>query len=326
MRVAEVTRFGPPEVLMTSHRPDPVPGPGEVVITVAAADTLWVETLIRSGAGQDVWPMRPPYVPGGAVAGHVTADGSEVDPGLSGRAVVAPVRSRGHAEGGYAEQVVVAADVPVDVPDGLPLTAAAALLHDGPTALALFDLTDIGAGDRVLVVGASGGLGIVSVQLARLRAKRVVATARGAEKLERVRRLEPDAVVDTDVPGWPARARDALGGAANVVLDNIGGAVGEAAFPLLAPGGRFSAHGTPSGRFARIDPQEAERRGVRLFGIGDVQLPDDRRRAYTATALAEAAAGRLDPVVGQTFPLDRAADAHAAIEARTVFGTTLLLP
>ena len=109
----------------------------------------------------------------------------------------------------------------------------------------------------MLVVGASGGLGIVGVQLARARAKRVVATARGAAKLEQVRRLGADAVVDSAGPDWPARARDTLGGAADVVLDNIGGAVGEAAFALLAPGGRFSAHGTPSGRFARIDPQEA---------------------------------------------------------------------
>jgi NADPH2:quinone reductase len=326
MRVAEVTRFGPPEVLATGRRPDPVPGPRDVVIAVAAADTLWVETLIRSGAGQDVWPMRPPYVPGGAVAGRVVAVGSEIEPGSSGRAVVAPVRTDGRPEGGYAEQAVVPAEALVDVPDGLALTVAAAVLHDGPTALALFDLTGVGASDTVLVVGASGGLGIVSVQLARARAKRVVATARGAAKVKQVRRLGADAVVDSAAPDWPARARDALGGAADVVLDNIGGVVGEAAFPLLAPGGRFSAHGTPSGRFARIDPQEAQRRDVRLFGIGDVQLPDEQRRRYTATALAGAVAGTIAPVVGQTFPLDHAAAAHAAIEARTVFGTTLLIP
>ena len=317
MRVAEVTRFGPPEVLVTGRRPDPVPGPRDVVIAVAAADTLWVETLIRSGAGQDVWPMRPPYVPGGAVAGRVVAVGGEVEPGSSGRVVVAHVRTDGRPEGGYAEQAVVPAEALVDVPDGLPLTVAAAVLHDGPTALALFDLTGI---------GASGGLGIVSVQLARARAKRVVATARGAAKLEQVRRLGADDVIDSAAPDWPARARDALGGAADVVLDNIGGAVGEAAFALLAPGGRFSAHGTPSGRFARIDPQEAQRRDVRLFGIGDVPLPDEQRRRYTSTALAEAVAGTIAPVVGQTFPLDDAAAAHAAIEARTVFGTTLLIP
>src|SRR4051794_33143823 len=207
MRVAEVTRFGPPEVLVTGRRPDPVPGPRDVVIAVAAADTLWVETLIRSGGGQDVWPMRPPYVPGGAVAGRVVAVGDEVEPGSSGRAVVAHVRTDGRPEGGYAEQAVVSAEALVDVPDGLPLTVAAAVLHDGPTALALFDLTGIGASDTVLVVGASGGLGVVSVQLARARAKRVVATARGAAKLEQVRRLGADAVVDS------AAARLACAGA-----------------------------------------------------------------------------------------------------------------
>jgi NADPH:quinone reductase len=325
VRVAEVTRFGPPEVLVTAHRPDPVPAPGQVVIAVAAADTLWVETLIRSGAARDTWPMRPPYVPGGAVAGQVAAVGPGVDPATVGRAVVAHVRTEGRPEGGYAERVVVPTEAVVDVPEGLALPLAAALLHDGPTALALCARTGMGAGDRVLVVGASGGLGIVSVQLARARAGRVVAAARGA-KLARVAQLGADAVVDTDAPDWVGRAREALGGGADVVLDNVGGAVGVAAFALVAPGGRFSAHGTPSGRFAAVDPDEAARRGVRLFGIGDVQLPDDDRRRYTAEALARAAAGALTPVVGQTFPLDEAAAAHAAIEARTVFGTTLLLP
>jgi NADPH2:quinone reductase len=133
-------------------------------------------------------------------------------------------------------------------------------------------------------------------------------------------------VIDSDTPDRVAQARAALGGGVDVVLDNVGGAVGEAAFALVGRGGRFSAHGTPSGRFADVDPREAARRGIRLFGIGDVQLPDDVRRRYTAAALAEAAAGTVVPVIGQTFPLEGAAEAHRAIEARTVFGTTLLLP
>ncbi len=95
---------------------------------------------------------------------------------------------------------------------------------------------------------------------------------------------------------------------------------------LAAPGGRFSAHGTPSGQFAEIDPAEADRLGVTVGGIQDVQLTDVEIQRVTREALAEAAAGRLTPVIGQTFPLSRAADAHAAIEARTVFGKTLLLP
>ena len=99
MRVAEVTRFGPPEVLVTGRRPDPVPGPRDVVIAVAAADTLWVETLIRSGAGQDVWPMRPPYVPGNSFGGTVREVGPEVDEKWVGRRVIGRTVDFGaHAE------------------------------------------------------------------------------------------------------------------------------------------------------------------------------------------------------------------------------------
>ncbi|MGQ0576899.1 MAG: zinc-binding dehydrogenase [Pseudonocardia sp.] len=322
MWVTRVERFGGPEVLVAAEVPDPVAGPGEAVVDVAAADVLWVETMIRSGHGRPYFTQTPPYVPGGGVAGRVVSVGDGADDGLVGCAVVA--RTGG---GGYAERVAVPASALLDVPDGLGLPAAAALLADAVTSLALFEGTGIGAGDAVLVVGASGGLGIASVQLARARGARVVAVARDPRKLARVRELGADAVVDSDEPGWAARARAALGGrGADVVLDNVGGDVGEAAFELLVPGGRFSAHGTPSGRFAAVDPAEARRRGVTLRGIADVQLDDGERRRLTAQALAEAAAGRLRPVIGQTFPLAKAADAHAAIEARTVFGKTLLIP
>jgi NADPH2:quinone reductase len=94
---------------------------------------------------------------------------------------------------------------------------------------------------------------------------------------------------------------------------------------VTAPGGRFSAHGSPSGGFTTIDRADAERRGIAMWGIEDVQLgPADGKR-LTEKALSEAAAGRIVPVIGQTFPLEQAADAHAAIEARRVIGKTLLL-
>lgn len=321
MQVAMVQRFGGPEAVVTEEVPDPVAGPGEVVVDVAAADVLWVETMIRRGDGRPYFDVTPPYVPGGGVAGRVAEVGDGVDPGWVGAAVVA--RTDG---GGYAERVLVPASRLHPVPDGLGLPEAAALLADAVTALALFEGAGIGAGDRVLVVGASGGLGIVSVQLARALGARVVATGRDPRKLPRLRELGAHAVVDSDAPGWPQQARDGLDGAADVVLDNIGGTVGEAAFELVAPGGRFSAHGTPGGRFAAIDPAEAARREVTLRGIADVQLDEAARRRLTAQALAEAAAGRIRPVIGQTFPLAKAADAHAAIESRTVFGKTLLIP
>lgn len=322
MQVAVVTRFGAPEVLVTSEAPDPIAGAGEVVIDVAVADVLWVETMIRQGGGGEYFDVTPPYVPGNGVAGRVRAVGDGVDPGWIGREVVAHTGDRG----GYAEQVVVRADGLSAVPDEVSLREAAALLHDGPTALALFEGTRVGSGERVLVVGASGGLGIVSVQLARARGARVVAVARDERKLARIRDLGADAVIDSEAPDWVEQVRAALGGeGADVILDNVGGRVGEAAFAVVAPGGRFSAHGTPSGQFATIDPAEAQRRGVTVRGIGDVQLTEADRKRLTKQALAEAAAGRIRPVVGQTFPLAQAADAHAAIEGRDVFGKTLLL-
>lgn len=115
-------------------------------------------------------------------------------------------------------------------------------------------------------------------------------------------------VIDSGEPGWVEQARAEFGGAgADVVLDNVGGLVGEACFAAIAPGGRFSADGTPSGQFAVVDTVEAQRLGVTVRAISDVQLGDGDRRRLTRQALAEAAAGRLRPVIGQTFPLAQAA-------------------
>lgn len=321
MRAATVTEFGGPEVLSVLVSPDPEPGVGDVLIAVEAADTLWVETAIRSGDGVDFWPMRPPYVPGNGVAGRVASVGSGVDASWIGRRVAAHTGN----ENGYADHAVVPAASLSPIPDELTTQAAAALLHDGPTALALFDITQVGAGDELLVIGASGGLGLLSVQLGRARGARVVAVARGP-KLARVEALRPDVVIDSDGRDWVERAREALPNGADVILDNVGGPLGESAFSLIADGGRFSAHGTPGGRFADIDPDEAQRRGVVVTGIESVQMGVEDIVRRTDQAFAEAAAGHLAPVVGQTFALDDAASAHAAIEGREVFGTTLLLP
>lgn len=320
MRAAMVPEFGGPEVFQLVEAPDPAPGAGEVLVGVEVVDTLWLETMVRSGAGQDYWPMRPPYVPGNGVAGRVVEVGAGVDQGWRGRRVVAHTGG----EGGYADRAVVAVEAMATVPDGVDLTVAAALLHDGVTALALFDVTKVGRDEVVLVVGASGGLGVLSVQLARARAARVVAVARGV-KLERVAGLGPDAVIDSARPDWADEAREVLGErGADVVLDNVGGALGEAAFTLTARGGRFSAHGTPSGRFASIDRRAADERGVTVTGIETVQLSDGDRMRYVERVLREAAAEVISPVIGQTFSLEQAGAAHAAIEGRTAFGKTLI--
>lgn len=321
MRVAQVKEFGGPEVLVTTGVPDPVAGPGEAVVAVSVVDTIFVETQIRSGAFGEHFAVQPPYVPGGGIAGTVRAVGDGVDEAWIGRRVIT---SLGFS-GGYAEQAVASAAKLVPVPDGLELREAAALVHDGVTATALLESTGLGAGDRVLILGASGGMGTLLVQLAKALGAEVVGVARGELKTSLVRELGADAVVDATSPDWVALARTALGpSGADVVLDGVGGDLGLTAFPLTADGGRFSAHGAPTGDFAPVDAAEAERRGIKLLGIGDVQLSDEEYARLAAKALTEAASGRLHPVIGGEFPLERASEAHAAIEGRGLRGKVLL--
>jgi NADPH:quinone reductase len=324
MRVIEVTRFGGPEVLTPATAPVPAAGPGQVVIDVTAADVLFLDTVIRSGQATAFFPVRPPYVPGNGVAGRVTSAGGGTDPGLLGRRVIARTGGFG-GSGGYAERALVPADRVIPVPDEVDLPGAAALLHDGATALGLAERTGIGRGELVLILGAAGGLGVLLVQLAHAAGARVIAAARGQAKLDLLSGLGADATVDYGQAGWTERAVQAGGGTGpQVVFDGVGGQLGAEAFEIMPPGGRFSAHGSPSGAFARIDPHEATRRQITVRGIEQAQFRDDEHAQLASSALAKLAAGQIKPYIGQTFRMAKAADAHAAIEARATTGKTLL--
>jgi NADPH2:quinone reductase len=133
-------------------------------------------------------------------------------------------------------------------------------------------------------------------------------------------------VINYSDPGWTARVTAVTGGAGPaVVFDGVGGSLGVAAFGITAAGGRFSAHGAPRGGFAPVDTDEAARRGITVQGIEQVQFSPQVHEKLTGQALDEVATGRLRPVIGQTYPLDRAADAHRGLETRTAVGKTLLI-
>ncbi|MEU8321377.1 zinc-binding dehydrogenase [Nonomuraea sp. NPDC048881] len=322
MRVVQVTRFGGPEVLETRTVPDPVAGPGEVVVKVGFAEINFIETQLRRGITPGPPLPEPPYVPGAGVGGLVLSVGADVDAGLVGRRVV--TRTPGFG-GGNAELVVARAADLIEVPDGLALADATALLIDGNTAVGLFANAAIRPGERVLVQAAAGGLGSLLVQLARAAGARVIGAAGGAAKLAVVAGLGAEATVDYSRPGWTQEVLDATGGRGpDVVFDGVGGELGRQAFEVTARGGRFSVHGASSGSATTVDPAEADRRGVTVIGLEQLAGLGQDGNERAVRALAEAAAGRLKAVVGRTFPLERAAEAHAAIEARAVNGKTLL--
>jgi NADPH2:quinone reductase len=220
---------------------------------------------------------------------------------------------------------VVPAGRLIPVPDGVDPADAAALLHDGRTALALVEANVPRAGEWVLVTGAGGGLGLLLVQLAHQAGARVIGAARGEKKLALITDNGADAALDYSQPDWAGQAARITGGAApSLVLDRIGGDIGRAAFGVTADGGRFSARGAPGGGFAPVSPGDAADRGIEVLGIDRVQLEPAEATRLTSLALTEAASGRIKPMIGQAFSLERAADAHRVIEPRAVLGKTLL--
>lgn len=325
MRAIQVRDFGPPDVLRLADLPDPVPGPDQVLIAAAACDVLFVDTMIRSGAAAGYFPIRPPYVPGNGVGGLVLAVGESVSPQWLGQRVAAHTGGSG-GTGGYARLAMSDVENAVVVPDDVDLLAATAVLHDGTTALRVLEISGVRPGEWVLVLGAAGGMGILLVQLLTAQGAHVIGAARGPAKLEAVTRAGAAAAVDYGRPDWPAAVLDAAGGTRPaVVLDGVGGAIGAAAFGLVADGGRFSAHGSPSGSFAGIDQEEARRRRVQVSTIRDLQYGAGDRSRLMKDILGHLAERRIAPLIGQTFPLAEAAKAHEAIEARRTVAKTLLL-
>ncbi|GAA2707177.1 MULTISPECIES: zinc-binding dehydrogenase [Streptomyces] len=341
MHAVRLHAFGPAENLTHERTDDPLPGPGQVRIAVAAAGVHLVDTTQRSGDpnGPYVLPGLP-YVPGREVAGTVDALGEGTDPTWLGARVVAHL---GHDApgGGYAELAVADADRLHRLPAGLDEAAAIAMIGTGRTALGILSFTELTADDVVVVPAAAGGIGSLLVQYARNAGATVVALAGGPAKVAHARELGAGIALDYTDPAWPQAARAALGGRpATVVLDGVGGDVGREAVGLLGTGGLHLVFGwssqgrtgaAPGGQGGQPDAEELAARGItsrsvlgpamlERFGGGRAGL-----RRLEELSLAEAAAGNVVPTVHR-FPLARAADAHRALETRGTMGKVVLVP
>jgi NADPH2:quinone reductase len=322
MRAVMLRSFGPPEVLVMEEVPDPVAGPGQVLVEVAAVSVVFIDTQIRAG-NPPMPALRPelPVIPGNGVGGVVVDVGEGVDRARIGTRVVTTTGGRG----GYAELVAVDAGELVPIPDGLEVANATGLLADGRTAIGLTRTARVSAGEWVLVEAAGGGVGSLLVQLGRNAGAHVVGAASTPEKLRVAAEAGAEVTVDYSDTDWPDRVQEATGGTGvDVVFDGVGGDIGRTAFDLVREGGRFVVHGMASGSMTAPPEDEVKRRDLEILGLRS--FPDIPLRELSRMAFIEAAEGRLRAIIGQTFPLERAADAHAAIEGRMTVGKTLLIP
>ncbi|MYQ46601.1 zinc-binding dehydrogenase [Streptomyces sp. SID4985] len=324
MHAVRLHSFGPPENLVHEKTEDPVPGPGQVRIAVAAAGVHLLDTALREGRRGPL-PALPelPTVPGREVAGVVDALGDGTDASWLGRRVVAHL---GPVPGGYAELAVTDTDRLHEIPANLDFAAAVAMIGTGRTALGIAGFAEPGADDVVVVPAAAGGIGTLLVQHAKNAGATVVGLAGGPEKTARVRANGADLAVDYTAPGWPDEVRAFLAGRpATLVYDGVGGEAAREAVALLGPGGRHLVFGWSAEGIGD------EARGHFVEGVSASVLgPEMLRRAgglraLEERALDEAARGRLRPAVTR-LPLSGAAAAHRALQTRGTVGKVVLEP
>jgi NADPH:quinone reductase len=303
MRVVEVTRLGGPEVLGVAERPEPQPGPGQVVVRVGAANVNPTDLGARRGAGR-VAPPDPPFVLGWDVAGEVSAVGEGSDLEIGDR-VVGMVQwyEAGGSVGAYAESVAFDSDWLVPLPDSLDYEIACTIPLNALTARQGLELLDAPDGCDLLVTGASGAVGSFTVQLAKAAGHRVIAQA-GRDDEGWPRELGADEVLprDTDLSSIePVPA----------VFDAV--PLGEAALAALEDGGAVVT--------TRSVPEADPARRIRQESF----LVHHDREALRELVDA-VAAGELRTRIDRTLPLAEAAEAHRLVEAGGLHGKVVLVP
>ena len=331
MRAVVLTRHGAPEVLAVQERDEPVPGSGEVLVDVRAGGINFADVMARLGLYPDA--PKPPCVIGYEVAGTVAAVGEGVDLAPGAR-VIAPTRF-----GGYAERAIAAADGVVELPVELSFEHGAAIPINYVTAWeALIRASNLQPGERVLIQAAAGGVGIAATQIAKRTGAEVWGTA-SLGKHEAIRGFGVDHPIDYRESGWE---RDVP--KLDVVMDALGGPSFRRSYGLLGAGGRlvcFGASGVVSGerrnliaaartalrmpRFGLIK-QMSESKSV--IGLNVLTLWDALGSAtrWTGPLREMLADGTIQPVVAESFPFDRAPDAHRFITERRNVGKVVLTP
>jgi putative PIG3 family NAD(P)H quinone oxidoreductase len=328
MRAVTFSEPGGPEVLQWGEVPDPVCGPGEVLVDVAATGVNRADLVQRQG----FYPPPPgaSEVLGLECSGVVSEVGAEVPGWAVGDEVCALL-----AGGGYAEQVAVPAGQLLPRPAGVELATAAALPEVTCTVWAnVFMLAGLRRGEVFLVHGGSSGIGTMAIQLAVRAGARVATTAGSAEKLAFCRELGAEILVDYREEDFVERVREATDGhGADVVLDNMGAKYLGRNVDVLADGGRLVVIGMQGGRKAELDLGKllAKRGSVHATALRSRPATGRGSKAEIVAAVRhevwpDVERGVVRPVVDRRLPMSRAAEAHALLESSGHVGKVLLLP
>jgi len=315
VRAIQITEFGGPEVLVAREVEEPEARDGLTVVDVRAAGVNWADT--HQAENSYLAPAELPLVPGGEVVGTTP----------EGRRVVALVGG-----GGYAEQALVSPALAWEVPDGVSDGQALALVLQGTTAWHLLRTSaQLRPGESVAVFAAAGGVGTIAVQLAkRFGAGRVIGLASSESKHELVRRLGADAVVDSRAEDLSAALRDANDGRhVDVILEMVGGRAFEQSLSALAHFGRLVHYGQSAREGApSVNPGKlmATSRGVIGFWLMHLTRTPELLGEAMSDMFEAVLAGELEPIVGKTYPLAEARQAHEDIRARGTIGKLVLTP
>ncbi|TDL76697.1 NADPH:quinone oxidoreductase family protein [Rhodococcus qingshengii] len=324
MKAVQLQKFGGPEVLEIIEIERPVPTGREVLIEIKAIGVNYADTARREG--QYVVKTPLPFIPGAEIAGVVTAVGEKVTGVKPGMRVVTLIESGGYSEFSLADERSL-----IPIPEQLDFQNAAALPLQGLSAYhVLKTMGRLEKGETVLVHAAAGGVGTLSVQLAKLfGAGKIIATASSPEKLELARKMGADVLINYSESNWVEQVLEATGGkGVDVALEMVGGDVFNKTLKCLATFGRLVVFGAASGEQSRMYPSSLMARNQSVIGFFLPQIM--RKPELLQTSLVELLTylgeGKLKLTIGGVFPLVEAANVHVLLQSRKTTGKLILEP
>jgi NADPH:quinone reductase len=315
MQAVIIKAFGSPDGLAVTDLPTPTPGPGQVAIATEAIGVAGVDVLIRRG-DLSAYGFREGHIPGGEVAGTITAVGEGADPSLIGQRVWAFTGTGG----GYAEQAIAPVGEVVPLPEGLSPIDAVTLGSAGVVAHFALAQAHFHEGETLLVRGAAGSIGLMAIQLAAAQnAEAIAATTSSPTRAERLRTLGATQILN--------RAGTPDSDNFDVIIDVVAGPDLPNFIDRLNPNGRLVIVGAvggqpPPGFGAKL--MESFQRSLSVATFSAATIPAEAKNAVRTTHFAAAARGNLTPVVHDVLPLSEAAEAHRQMDAGNVFGRIVL--